>query len=140
MAIHFITQDRNPEGFKRKIIKEWMEGVIRKESKRVGVTNMIFCSDEYLLEVNKEFLKREYLTDVISFDYTKEDKISGDVLVSVDRVKENAKENGVTFLEELKRVMVHGLLHLIGYDDNTVENKAIMTAMEDLYLKGSPEE
>jgi rRNA maturation RNase YbeY len=90
---------------------------------------MIFCSDEYLLEVNKEFLKREYLTDVISFDYTKEDKISGDVLVSVDRVKENAKENGVTFLEELKRVMVHGLLHLIGYEDNTVENKAIMTVM-----------
>jgi len=140
MAIHFIAQDRNPEGFKRKIFKEWMEGVIRKENKRVGVTNLIFCSDEYLLEVNKEFLKREYLTDVISFDYTKEDKISGDVLVSVDRVKENAKENGVTFLEELKRVMVHGLLHLIGYEDNTVENKAIMTAMEDLYLKGSPEE
>ena len=121
------------------MIKEWMEGVIKNENKRVGVTNLIFCSDEYLLEVNKEFLKRDYLTDVISFDYTKEDKISGDVLISVERVEENAMEHRISFLEELKRVMVHGLLHLIGYDDNTVENKAIMTAREDFYLVGSPE-
>ncbi len=121
------------------MIKEWMEDVIRKEKKRVGVTNLIFCSDDYLLEVNKEFLKRDYLTDVISFDYTKEDIISGDVLISVDRVKENAAERGVSFLEELKRVMVHGVLHLIGYEDNTMEIKSIMTAREDLYLKGSPE-
>lgn len=121
------------------MIKDWMESVIKKEKKEIGITNLIFCSDDYLLQVNKEFLKRDYLTDVISFDYTKEDKISGDVLISVDRVSENAKENGVSFLEELKRVMVHGLLHLIGYDDNTKENKGIMTAREDLYLKGSPE-
>jgi len=121
------------------MIKNWMESVIRKENKEIGITNLIFCSDDYLIEVNKEFLKRDYLTDVISFDYTKEDKISGDILISVDRVRENAKENGVSFLEELKRVMVHGLLHLIGYDDNTKEKKAIMTAREDLYLKGSPE-
>ncbi|MFH0761470.1 MAG: rRNA maturation RNase YbeY [Bacteroidota bacterium] len=139
MAIHFINQDRNPEGLKRKMIKEWLKKVIEREMKEVGITNLIFCSDDYLIKVNKEFLKRDYLTDVISFDYTKKNKISGDIMISIDRVQENASENGILFLEELKRVMVHGILHLIGYDDNTKENKSIMTGMEDLYLEGSPE-
>lgn len=120
------------------MIKEWLEDVIKKEKKEIGVTNLIFCSDEYLLQVNQEFLKRDYLTDVISFDYTQKSKISGDVLISIDRVRENAGDNGVSFLEELKRVMVHGVLHLIGFDDHTKENKSIMTARENLYLEGSP--
>jgi rRNA maturation RNase YbeY len=139
MAINFIKEDRDPERIKRKLIKKWLGEVIKGENKETGVTNIVFCSDDYLLQVNKEFLKRDYLTDVISFDYSKGNTISGDILISIDRVKENAAENGVLFLEELKRVMVHGVLHLIGYNDDTKENKRIMTGREDLYLKGSPE-
>ena len=134
MAIHFIEEDRSPENFKRGIVKKWLEGVIRKEGKEVGITNIIFCSDRYLLKINKEFLKRDYLTDVITFDYTENAKISGDILISIDRTGENASEMGISGIDELKRVMVHGVLHLIGYNDDTSENKAEMTSREDQYL------
>ena len=80
------------------------------------------------------FLKRDYFTDVISFDYTENGVVSGDIMISLDRVTENASTMGVSYLEELQRIMVHGLLHLIGYDDSTAESKAVMTGKEDLYL------
>ena len=96
--------------------------------------NYIFCSDEFLVKVNMEFLKRDYFTDVISFDYTENGVVSGDIMISLDRVTENAGIMGISYLEELKRIMVHGLLHLIGYEDSTTELKAVMTAKEDLYL------
>ena len=134
MAIHFITQDKEPVPFKKKTSSDWLNKVIEQEGKITGITNIVFCSDEYLLKVNEEFLKRDYLTDVITFDYSEGATISGDILISVDRVRENATEMGIPELEELKRIMVHGVLHLIGYDDDTTENKRIMTGMEDLYL------
>jgi len=84
--------------------------------------------------VNREFLKRDYHTDVISFDYTKGEKISGDILISIERIEENARKNNVSYLEEIKRVMIHGILHLTGYNDNTKEKRKEMTRMEDLYL------
>lgn len=108
--------------------------VIGEEGKKAGVVNFIFCSDEYLSKVNMEFLKRDYYTDVISFDYSEGDRISGDIMISVDRIKENAENLGVSYTEELKRIMVHGLLHLIGYDDATDDLRADMSRREDFYL------
>ena len=134
MAIHFIEEDRSPGKLKRGLAKKWLEGVIRREGRKVGVTNIIFCTDIYLVKINKEFLKRDYFTDVITFDYSVVPEISGDIIISVDRTEENAREMGVSGLDELRRVMVHGILHLIGYNDDTKENRAEMTSMEDLYL------
>jgi probable rRNA maturation factor len=134
MAIHYLEEDRQEKGFNRAETKKWLQEVVKVEGKKTGVINYIFCSDEFLLGINKQFLKKDYYTDVISFDYTEKGVISGDVMISLDRVKENAENIGVTYLDELKRIMVHGLLHLIGYDDATEDLRANMSRMEDLYL------
>ncbi|MDD4646265.1 MAG: rRNA maturation RNase YbeY [Bacteroidales bacterium] len=134
MSIHYLEEDRKARGFNRTATKNWLHEVIRLEGKKPGVISYIFCSDEYLVNINMQFLKRDYFTDVISFDYTENGIISGDIMISVDRVKENAANLGIPYLDELKRIMVHGLLHLIGYDDNTEELRANMSAREDLYL------
>jgi len=139
MAVHFIKEDREPERLNRKGVKAWIEKVVEMEGRENGIINFVFCSDNYLLNVNLQYLKRDYLTDVIAFNYSVKKKISGDILISLDRIRENAAENRVTVLEEMKRVMVHGVLHLIGYDDNNPENKAEMRRMEELYLDISPE-
>ena len=94
----------------------------------------VFCSDDYLLDINQRFLAHDYYTDVITFDYSIESSISGDVFVSIDRVAENAAQVGVSFENELHRVLVHGVLHLLGYKDKTSEEKAVMTDKEDFYL------
>lgn len=134
MAVHFIEEDRKAKGFNRTLIKKWLGEVVKLEGKKLGTINYVFCSDEYLVDINMKFLKRDYFTDVISFDYSDKDVVSGDILISVDRVGENAQNIGVSVIDELKRIMVHGLLHLIGYDDTTNESKAIMSGMEDLYI------
>ncbi len=132
--IHFLEEDRKEQSLKRPVAKKWLLEVVRTEGKKPGVINYIFCSDDFLVKVNMEFLKRDYFTDVISFDYSENDVISGDIMISLDRVTENAVIMGVSYLDELNRIMVHGLLHLIGYEDSTKELKAVMTAREDLYL------
>ncbi|HBB90927.1 MAG: rRNA maturation RNase YbeY [Bacteroidetes bacterium GWF2_49_14] len=134
MAVHFIEEDKSPGKINRGNVKKWLEGVVLTEGKEVGVTNVIFCSDAYLVKINKEFLKRDYFTDVITFDYSDGATISGDIIISVDRTEENAREMAISGVDELRRVMVHGILHLIGYNDDTIENKAKMTSREDLYL------
>jgi len=134
MSVHYLEEDRKATGFKRSVIKNWLHEVIKLEGKKSGVISYIFCSDEFLVGINIQFLHRDYYTDVISFDYTENNVISGDIMISVDRVKENAVTMGVSYLDELKRIMVHGLLHLIGYEDSTPELKAIMSSREDLYL------
>ena len=115
-------------------IKLWLEGVVAEEGKMIGDITFIFCTDEYLLQKNIEFLNHETLTDVIAFDYSKNVQISGDVFISIDRVKENAKIFQETFLTELNRVMVHGLLHLLGYKDKTKKNAKKMREKENFYL------
>jgi len=140
MSIRFIEEDRKVRVLGRTIAKRWLSDVIRREVKRTGDITYVFCSDQFLLGINKRFLHRDYFTDVISFDYSDGDLISGDIMISVDRVKENAETLGVSYLDELRRIMVHGLLHLIGYDDTTAELKAVMSAMEDLYLGMAREE
>ena len=113
---------------------DWLQKVITTEKKQLGEIVFVFCKDTYLLEKNIQFLKHETLTDVITFDYCEGNQISGDILISVERVKENSEIFEVTFLNELDRVMVHGLLHLLGYKDKTKEDTTLIRSKEDFYL------
>lgn len=108
--------------------------VAGSEMKRIGDINIIFCSDPYILEVNLKYLRHDYFTDIITFDYCEGDRLSGDLFVSIDSVRENAAFYGTEFDDELNRVMVHGLLHLIGYDDHSDAETAQMRAKENYYL------
>lgn len=114
---------------------KWLRLVAESEIRRVGDLNIIFCSDNYILDVNRQYLEHDYFTDIITFDYCEGDKLSGDLFISVDTVRENAIEYGAeSFEQELARVMVHGLLHLIGYDDHSEQEKRTMRAKENYYL------
>ncbi len=115
-------------------ISAWILSVIKNESFVLGDVNYIFCDDKYLLEKNIKYLKHNTLTDIISFDYTEADIISGDIYISVERVEENAGVLSVPFLEELYRVMVHGILHYCGYKDKIKSDKNEMRSKEDYYL------
>jgi probable rRNA maturation factor len=116
-------------------IKKWLTNVITDHGKSLGQIDFIFCSDEYILEINREHLNHDYYTDVITFDYSEEEKLSsGDIFISIDSVSENAKECNIAIRDELERVMVHGVLHLLGYVDGTEEEKQLMRSKEDHYL------
>lgn len=114
--------------------KKWLNQVISNESKREGDITYIFCDDDYLLEKNIRFLNHNTLTDVITFDYCEEKSVSGDIFISIERVKENSEIFKVDFLTELNRVMVHGLLHLLGYKDKTEKESNLMRKKENYYL------
>ena len=121
--------------FKNKLANSrWLRMVAGSEIKTLGDISIIFCSDNYILDVNIRYLHHDYFTDVITFDYCEGNKLSGDLFISIDSVRENAIEFGTEFDEELHRVIVHGLLHLIGYDDHTPEDQKVMRAKEDYYL------
>ena len=115
-------------------ISGWISNVIKSEGKKEGEINYIFCDDEYLLQINKEHLNHDYYTDIISFDYTVGNEINGDMFISVDRVKENAVDFNVAFDEELKRVIIHGILHYCGYKDKLEEEELLMRNKEDAKL------
>lgn len=117
--------DLNPDFFVL-----WLSDVCKIHKRSIGELNLIFCSDEYLLEINKAHLKHDYYTDIITFDYY-EEEITGDLFVSVDRVIENAKNLVVDFKQELHRVVAHGTLHLLGYGDKTKEEELLMRKLED---------
>lgn len=111
---------------------KWIKTISKSEGYDLGDLNYIFCSDEYLLEINKQYLDHDYYTDIITFDNSEEEgKIEGDIYVSVDRVKENAEEFAVDFETEMRRVLIHGLLHLMDYTDTSDELKTQMRAKED---------
>jgi rRNA maturation RNase YbeY len=112
-------------------IAAWLTNVITSENKKEGEINYIFCDDEYLHKINLEYLNHDTLTDIISFDYTMGNEISGDIFVSVERVKDNAKDFNVVFDEELKRVLVHGVLHYCGYKDKGEAEELLMRSKED---------
>ena len=116
------------------VLKAWITKTIQSEKKNVGEINYIFCDDEYLLKINVDFLDHDTYTDIISFDYTQGDVVSGDIYISTERVAENATTYNTTFQTELKRVMIHGILHYCGYGDKTSDQKNIMRAKEDYYL------
>lgn len=115
-------------------IKEWLIQLIKSEGFKVGQVNYIFCNDEYLLKVNRDFLNHNYYTDVITFDYVKGKTVSGDIFVSLPRISENAEQLGSSFVTELKRVLAHGILHLCGYKDKTTQEAAEMRNKEEFYL------
>ena len=115
-------------------IKYWLKLVAESEVYRLGNVSVIFCSDNYILDINQRFLQHDYFTDIITFDYSEGNRISGDLFISVDSVRENSLEYGTEFEGELHRVIVHGILHLIGYDDHTEEDVRVMRAKENYYL------
>ena len=112
----------------------WLEATIIKEGRTLGELVFNFCSDETLLKINKEFLNHDTLTDVITFDYCVNNEVSGEVFISTERVRENAKEYQQSFDQEKRRVMIHGVLHLCGYKDKTDKDRALMSEMESFYL------
>ena len=112
----------------------WLSNVAKEEGYVLGNTSLIFCSDAHLLEMNKKHLNHDYFTDIITFDYTEESIISGDLFISIDTVKSNAIENNVMFHVELNRVVVHGVLHLMGYNDKSDEQQKEMTEKENWAL------
>jgi rRNA maturation RNase YbeY len=138
LAIHFHESNATAGIRNRTLLKHWLVDVIENEQASPGTINIIFTSDEDLSELNRKYLSSENLTDVISFNYTENQIIEGDIYVSVPRVRENAERFNVLFQEEMKRVMVHGLLHLLGYQDKTNKQQLRMRRLEDSYLLESP--
>lgn len=132
--VRFFTEDTKFVIKNRLLIRKWLKMVAGSEMKKLGDINIIFCSDNYILDVNMKYLQHDYFTDIITFDYCEGDFLSGDLFISIDSVKENSIFYNTEFLNELNRVMVHGVLHLIGYDDHCDEDIAMMRSKEDYYL------
>ena len=116
-------------------LSNWLSQVILSENKKEGDINYIFCDDEYLLNLNEQYLDHDTLTDIISFDYTVGNELHGDIFISIERVRENAKDFNVTFDEELKRVLAHGILHYCGFKDKSEEDEQLMRQKEDEKIK-----
>ena len=133
--IIFFNEDIDFKFQGKNNFKAWLKKVADKEGFKIKDLNYIFCSDEYLHKINVDYLDHDTFTDIITFDNS-EDKstIEGDIFVSIERVKENSQTLNTVFDEELKRVLVHGLLHLCGYDDHSVEDKAEMRRLESEYI------
>lgn len=132
--ISFFTEDVDYTLKDKLKIKRWIQQTVSSESKKTGDINIIFCSDEYLLEVNKQYLNHDYYTDIITFNYNT-DKINGDLFISLDRVADNANQNNVPRETELLRVIIHGVLHLLGYNDKTAKEEREIRAKEDSCIK-----
>lgn len=136
MVRFFFENDFNLKN--RRAIKLWLAVVAGNERKVIEQVNYIFCNDEYLLEKNMKYLKHNTLTDIISFDYSKGELLTGDIFISTERVIENADVLRQTITDELHRVMVHGLLHYCGYKDKTLKEKELIRNKEDYYLSLRP--
>ena len=134
MAIHFSVQSGNFELSDEQKLKKWVSEVIKRRGKQVGNINYLFCDDEYLLDVNQRFLNHDTYTDIITFDYVAADLISGDIMISVDRVGENAHLFHVPFIQELHRVVIHGVLHLLGQGDKSESEATEMRRQEEVAL------
>jgi len=134
--ILFFTEDTAFKPKEKIKLREWIAATIKTEGfKRIGELNFIFCSDAYLLEINKQYLDHDTFTDIVTFDSSEEeDLIAGDIFISVDRTMENAAKFQVSERDELHRVIIHGVLHLCGYYDKNKADKALMTAKENEYL------
>jgi rRNA maturation RNase YbeY len=133
--ISYYCEDISFEFKGRQENNRWLKFVAQSEIRTLGAVSIIFCSDNYILDVNMKYLGHDYFTDIITFDYCEGKVLSGDLFISIDSVRENAELYGATFEEELRRVMVHGLLHLVGYDDHTEEEQKVMRAKENYYLE-----
>ena len=116
------------------LISSWVKKSVKTLEHNSGEICIVFCNDEYLKKINVKHLKHDYYTDIITFDYSKDNEISGDLFISIDRVKENAKTNNVEFMNELCRVIIHGVLHLCGFNDKTTEEKIEIRQKENFFL------
>lgn len=138
-AIRYFSEDTNFTIQHPRTTARWLKSVASHEKVELGEINFIFCSDAYLADLNREYLSHDYYTDILTFDNMSGDEpISGDIYISVDRVRDNAAGFGVSFDEELHRVMVHGILHLIGYSDKSMTKRKVMKKKEDAYLSLRP--
>jgi rRNA maturation RNase YbeY len=115
-------------------VRAWLEFVLDQEDRELGEVSYIFCDDEYLYDINVKHLNHNTLTDIISFDYSLGKVVSGDIYISVERVDENARDRGIEFDDELHRIIVHGMLHYIGYKDKSESQRKAMRKKEDYYL------
>ena len=132
--ISYYFQDTDFKFRDRRKTNEWLKLAAESEIRRIGNISIIFCSDNYVLDINQKYLQHDYFTDIITFDYCEGDRLSGDLFISVDSVRENSLEFGTEFKDELNRVIIHGLLHLVGYDDHTEKDIKLMRSKEDYYL------
>lgn len=132
--INIFFEDTDEFDLSKLNVESNIEKLVANEDRTLGDVNYILCSDAYLLDINRQYLNHDYYTDVISFDYCEDNVISGDIFISVDTVADNAKEYGVTFEKELARVMIHGVLHFVGYNDKSDEEVPVMRAKENQYL------
>jgi rRNA maturation RNase YbeY len=127
----FFEDISSTPNFDSEFLVSWISKVVESENKMLGEISYVFCSDEYLLEMNREHLNHDYYTDIITFDYCFENFVSGDLFISIDRVLDNAKEFSSIFKDELDRVCVHGVLHLCGYKDKSDDDEVLMRRKED---------
>lgn len=132
--IQYVAEGVNMPAFKKREINRWITEVAASYARKVGEIVYIFCSNEKMLELNKQYLNHDDYTDVISFDYSEKEIISGDIFVGVETVKSNSEKFGVSFEEELMRILIHGILHLCGQDDKTPELRLEMTEKENQAL------
>ena len=133
--IRFFTKDLKFDLKDKLPLKRWIKTVVQEHGCRVGDINVILCNDPSILEINQQFLGHDYYTDIITFDYSEEETINGELYISVDTVRENAKEYGENFPDELHRVIIHGMLHLCGLDDHCDEDIKEMRAAENSALE-----
>jgi len=135
MAVKFHAIEIPKPKFERRILKSGVSWLIQGHKKEVGNIDVIFCSDDELLKINQKFLKHDFYTDVITFDYSEEKIISGDIFVSIDRISENAEKLNISLQDEIRRIVGHGVLHLLGFHDKSAAEKIVMTAEENKFLK-----
>jgi rRNA maturation RNase YbeY len=133
--INFFNEDINFKLKDKTLFKAWLKKVAEKEGFRINDLNYIFCSDQYLLQINLEYLDHDTYTDIITFDNSEDESIlEGDIFVSIERIIDNSKTLNTSFDDEIKRVIIHGLLHLCGYDDKSIHDKAEMRLLESKYI------
>lgn len=134
MAITYQTEDTKMPAIKKKETTEWIKSVAASYEKRIGEIAYIFCSDEKILEVNRQYLKHDYYTDIITFDYCEGNKLSGDIFISLDTVQTNSEQFHTAYNDELHRTIIHGILHLCGINDKGPGEREIMEAAENKAL------
>jgi len=132
--ISYLYENVEQASFNQKEVSRWIKNTVALYGKKTGNVSYVFCTDNRILEVNQQFLQHDYYTDIITFDYSEQDMISGDLFISLDTVKSNAEKFGESFEKELYRVIIHGILHLCGQNDKTPEEQAEMTQKENLAL------
>ena len=135
MAVYFFNEDIDLPQVNKKRVKKWLQLIVKNHTKTLGDINYIFTSDSYILQINQEHLNHDYYTDVITFDYTENNKISGDIYISLDTVKSNAELLKQEFNKEFHRVIIHGILHLIGFKDKTEPDAKEMRKQEETSLE-----